>query len=195
PLFDAVDTVRLTLLALDGMISTTTFNTEAMAAQAASPYAAATDLAEWLVARGMPFRDAHAVVGEKVRRALAGEGSLGELRHRVLRAPRAAPIAGLGTRDSRRRRRRRAPAPRNERRSAGADPPSADRPCECRDRPRPARPSNPRCRFPQKLLGGQHRQGWHRRRRVRRAGPRSAAWCGTARVCVRGRRGRRARSR
>ena len=79
PLFDAVDTVRLTLLALDGMISTTTFNTEAMAAQAASPYAAATDLAEWLVARGMPFRDAHAVAGEKVRRALAGEGSLGEL--------------------------------------------------------------------------------------------------------------------
>ena len=79
PLFDAVDTVRLTLLALDGMISTTTFNTEAMAAQAASPYAAATDLAEWLVARGLPFRDAHAVVGEKVRRALAGEGSLREL--------------------------------------------------------------------------------------------------------------------
>jgi argininosuccinate lyase len=79
PLFDAVDTVRLTLLALDGMISTTTFNTEAMADQAASPYAAATDLAEWLVARGMPFRDAHAVVGEKVRRALAGEGSLHEL--------------------------------------------------------------------------------------------------------------------
>ncbi len=79
PLFDAVDTVRLTLLALDGMISTTTFNTEAMAAQAASPYAAATDLAEWLVARGLPFRDAHAGVGEKVRRALAGEGSLREL--------------------------------------------------------------------------------------------------------------------
>ncbi len=79
PLFDAIDTVRLTLLALDGMISTTTFNVEAMAAQADTPYAAATDLAEWLVARGMPFRDAHAVVGEKVRRALAGDGSLAEL--------------------------------------------------------------------------------------------------------------------
>ncbi|HAB57363.1 MAG TPA: argininosuccinate lyase, partial [Acidimicrobiaceae bacterium] len=79
PLFDAIDTVRLTLLALDGMISTTTFNTEVMAAQAASPYAAATDLAEWLVAQGMPFRDAHAVVGEKVRRALAGDSSLREL--------------------------------------------------------------------------------------------------------------------
>jgi argininosuccinate lyase len=78
-LFDAIDTVRLTLLALDGMISTTTFNTEVMAAQAASPYAAATDLAEWLVAQGMPFRDAHAVVGEKVRRALAGDSSLREL--------------------------------------------------------------------------------------------------------------------
>ena len=79
PLFDAIDTVCLTLLALDGMISTTTFNVETMAAQADTPYAAATDLAEWLVARGMPFRDAHAVVGEKVRRALAGEGSLHEL--------------------------------------------------------------------------------------------------------------------
>jgi len=79
PLFDAVDTVRLTLLALDGMISTTTFDTDAMAAQADTPYAAATDLAEWLVAQGVPFRAAHAVVGEKVRRALAGEGSLVEL--------------------------------------------------------------------------------------------------------------------
>ena len=79
PLFDAVDTVRLTLLALDGMVSTTTFNTDAMAAQANSPYAAATDLAEYLVAKGMPFRQAHAVVGEAVRNALAGEGTLAEL--------------------------------------------------------------------------------------------------------------------
>jgi len=78
-IFDAVDTVRLTLLALDGMLSTTTFNVDVMAAQADSPYAAATDLAEWLVGRGMPFRDAHGVVGEKVRRSLAGEGSLAEL--------------------------------------------------------------------------------------------------------------------
>jgi argininosuccinate lyase len=66
-------------LALDGMVSTTTFNTEAMAAQASSPYAAATDLAEWLVARGTPFRQAHAIVGELVRRALDGEASLVDL--------------------------------------------------------------------------------------------------------------------
>ena len=82
PLFDAIDTVRLTLLALDGMISTTTFNADAMAAQADTPYAAATDLAEWLVAQGMPFRDAHAVVGEKVRRALGGGGVAGRTRRR-----------------------------------------------------------------------------------------------------------------
>ncbi|MGZ0219157.1 MAG: argininosuccinate lyase, partial [Acidimicrobiales bacterium] len=79
PLFDAIDTVRLTLLALDGMISTIRFRTDRMAEVASSPYAAATDLAEWLVASGMPFRQAHAVVGEIVRKALAGEGSLSEL--------------------------------------------------------------------------------------------------------------------
>jgi argininosuccinate lyase len=79
PIFDAVDTVRLTLLALDGMVSTITFRSDRMAEAASSPYAAATDLAEWMVARGVPFRNAHAVVGELVRKALAGEGSLDEL--------------------------------------------------------------------------------------------------------------------
>ncbi len=79
PLFDAVDTVRLTLLALDGMVATTTFNTDRMAEQANSPYAAATDLAEFLVSKGMAFRDAHAVVGEHVRNALEGQGSLVDL--------------------------------------------------------------------------------------------------------------------
>jgi argininosuccinate lyase len=79
PLFDAVDTVALTLAALDGLVSTLTFRTDRMAEQASSPYAAATDLAEWLVERGTPFRDAHAIVGEKVRRALAGEASLADL--------------------------------------------------------------------------------------------------------------------
>ena len=79
PLFDALDTVRLTLLALDGMISTLTIRGDRMAAAADSPYSAATDLAEHLVVNGMAFRDAHAVVGELVRRALGGEGSLAEL--------------------------------------------------------------------------------------------------------------------
>ena len=79
PLFDAVDTVRLTLAALKGLVATARFDIDRMARAASSPYAAATDIAEWLVARGMPFRQAHAVVGELVRRSLTGEGPLADL--------------------------------------------------------------------------------------------------------------------
>ncbi len=79
PLFDAVDTVRLTLSALDGLMASARFDTDRMAAAASSPYTAATDVAEWLVARGTPFRQAHAIVGELVRRSLAGEGPLADL--------------------------------------------------------------------------------------------------------------------
>ena len=97
PLFDAFDTVRLTLAALDGMVSTLAFRTDRMADAADSPYAAAIDLAEYLVAAGTPFRDAHAVVGALVRAALAGEGSLVDL---VLaderRGPEAAALLAPG---------------------------------------------------------------------------------------------------
>ncbi len=79
PLFDSCDTVRLTVLAMVGLVDTLVFNTDTMAAQADSPYAAATDLAEFLVTKGMPFREAHAVVGEHVRNALAGQGALADL--------------------------------------------------------------------------------------------------------------------
>ena len=79
PLFDAADTVMLTTAALDGLMATASFDAERMAAAASSPYAAATDLAEWLVARGMPFREAHGVVGALVRRSLDGEGPLADL--------------------------------------------------------------------------------------------------------------------
>ena len=71
PLFDAVDTVRLVTLALDGLLSTASFNAPAMAAGADDPFVAATDLAEWLVARGTPFREAHAVIAALVREALS----------------------------------------------------------------------------------------------------------------------------
>lgn len=79
PLFDAIDQVQLALVAIGGLLATATFRTEAMAAAADSPYAAATDLAELLVERGTPFREAHAIVGDIVRRALAGEASMVEL--------------------------------------------------------------------------------------------------------------------
>jgi argininosuccinate lyase len=70
PLFDALDTVRLGLGAVAGMYRTMRFDTDRMAAAADSPLAAATDLAELLVADGVPFRAAHAVVGSLVRRSL-----------------------------------------------------------------------------------------------------------------------------
>jgi argininosuccinate lyase len=79
PLFDAVEQVQLALTAITGMLATLEFRTDRMQAAADSPYAAATDLAELLVAQGTPFRDAHAIVGALVRRALAGEGALAAL--------------------------------------------------------------------------------------------------------------------
>ena len=79
PLFDAMDQVSLALSALNGMISTARFVPERMKAAADAPTMAATDLAEFLVRAGMPFRDAHAIVGALVRRSLNGEGSLVEL--------------------------------------------------------------------------------------------------------------------
>jgi argininosuccinate lyase len=79
PLFDTVDQIRLALGAITGMVATATFNPERMRAAADSETTAATDLAEWLVRKGTPFRDAHAIVGALVRRSLAGDGSLREL--------------------------------------------------------------------------------------------------------------------
>ena len=79
PLFDSVDQIKLALGAVTGMIATATWVPERMQAAADAETTSATDLAEWLVQRGTPFRDAHAVVGTLVRRSLAGEGSLAAL--------------------------------------------------------------------------------------------------------------------
>jgi argininosuccinate lyase len=79
PLFDAVDQMKLALAAMSGMMSTARFERKRMQAAADSPYLAATDLAEWLVGRGMPFRDAHALVGGVVRDSLARNVDLAEL--------------------------------------------------------------------------------------------------------------------
>jgi argininosuccinate lyase len=95
PLFDAVDQVRLALGAITGMIATATFRPERMQAAADAETTSATDLAEWLVERGVPFRDAHAIVGTLVRRLLAGEGTLRDLvsAHAELGAEAAALVA------------------------------------------------------------------------------------------------------
>ena len=66
PVFDAVDTLLLVLPAMAGLVGTLRFHTERMAQGAAAGYALATDLAELLVRRGVPFREAHEVVGHLV---------------------------------------------------------------------------------------------------------------------------------
>jgi argininosuccinate lyase len=79
PLFDAIDQATLALSAMTGLLKTATFDTESMRAAADVPVMAATDLAEWLVTRGVPFREAHATVGSLVRRSLDEERTLPEL--------------------------------------------------------------------------------------------------------------------
>ncbi|MDQ4502631.1 argininosuccinate lyase [Sinomonas sp. ASV322] len=69
PVFDAADTLELLLPAVSGMIATLTFNTERMASLAPQGFALATDIAEWLVRQGVPFREAHELSGAAVRQA------------------------------------------------------------------------------------------------------------------------------
>jgi argininosuccinate lyase len=63
PVFDAVDTLALALPAMAGTVRSLTFDRERLATTAADGFAMATDLAEELVRRGTPFRDAHEQVG------------------------------------------------------------------------------------------------------------------------------------
>ncbi len=79
PLFDSVDQVSLGLLALSGMIATAVFHPNQMAQAADQQTLSATDLAEWLVSRGTPFRVAHAMVGALVARSISSEISLHDL--------------------------------------------------------------------------------------------------------------------
>jgi argininosuccinate lyase len=92
-LFDSVDQVNLAVAALTGMIATATFVPDRMQAAADADVTAATDLAEYLVRAGTPFRDAHAIVGRLVRRHLAGEGSLGALAAEAIDADAGALVA------------------------------------------------------------------------------------------------------
>jgi argininosuccinate lyase len=79
PLFDALDQVVLALVGLDGLLGTATFDHDRMQSAASGPGLAAVDLAEWLVANGMPFREAHGLVGALVRESIERGVPLGEL--------------------------------------------------------------------------------------------------------------------
>jgi argininosuccinate lyase len=66
PVFDSVDTLLLVLPAMAGMIGTLRINARRLRELAPAGFTLATDLAEYLVQRGVPFRDAHEIVGHLV---------------------------------------------------------------------------------------------------------------------------------
>ena len=78
-LFDAADTIELCLDAAAGMLGSVTFRRERLASAASDELLAATDVADLLVRRGVPFREAHGVVAGLVRRAIEEGRRLSEL--------------------------------------------------------------------------------------------------------------------
>jgi argininosuccinate lyase len=90
PLFDALDQHRLALGAVAGCLATCEFVPARMQEAADNKFAAAVDLAEYLVEQGIPFREAHARVGELVRAAAERGVALDEL---VMTAPDLGPDA------------------------------------------------------------------------------------------------------
>ena len=79
PLFDAFDQIGPALAALGGLLASADFDVEKMQAAADTPSSSAVDLAEYLVAAGMPFREAHALVGGLVRDSIERHVPLEEL--------------------------------------------------------------------------------------------------------------------
>ena len=79
PVFDAVDTLQVVLPALAGMIATMTVRADRIAAAAPVGYTLATEVADWLVRRGIPFREAHEITGALVARAAARGVGLDEI--------------------------------------------------------------------------------------------------------------------
>jgi len=78
-LFDAIDTVELCLAVAAGMLESITFDRERLASAASDELLAATDVADLLVKRGVPFREAHGIVGGVVRAAADRGKRLSEL--------------------------------------------------------------------------------------------------------------------
>jgi argininosuccinate lyase len=85
-LFDAVDTLALVLAAAQGMLAGATFSRERMAAAASDELIAATDLADLLVRRGVPFRQCHGIVAGLVREAVDSGRRLSDFGPDELRA-------------------------------------------------------------------------------------------------------------
>jgi argininosuccinate lyase len=86
PLFDAIDTVELCLEATEGMLAGIDFDRERLAEASEDEMLAATEIADLLVRRGVPFREAHGIVGGLVRDAVEQGKSLSELSPQELSA-------------------------------------------------------------------------------------------------------------
>ena len=84
PLFDTVDTLKDTLRIFAEMIGSITIKPEAMERAALKGYATATDLADYMVKKGLPFRDAHEAVAHAVKAAISHQVDLSELPLNVL---------------------------------------------------------------------------------------------------------------
>lgn len=85
PLFDSIATIQSCLGVLAAMVPTIAVNRERMREAASRGFATATDLADYLVRKGVPFRDAHEVVGRAVRECIAEDIALPDLALKRLR--------------------------------------------------------------------------------------------------------------
>jgi argininosuccinate lyase len=79
PLFDAVDTALVSLSTLNTLMNNVTFKSDRMLKSLEGDFSTATDLADYLVRQGLPFRDAHEVVGKLVASCIAKGHGLEEL--------------------------------------------------------------------------------------------------------------------
>jgi argininosuccinate lyase len=86
PLFDAHDLLMVSLAAMTGMVAELEFDAERMRAVAAAGHSTATDLADWLAAEGVPFREAHHIAGRAVAAAEAKRVGLDQLGLKELQA-------------------------------------------------------------------------------------------------------------
>jgi argininosuccinate lyase len=77
--FDAIDTVKACVEVFTGMIKTTRFNKDRMYEASEDGYTNATDLADYLVRKGVPFRETHEISGQIVQFAIRQEKKLSEI--------------------------------------------------------------------------------------------------------------------
>lgn len=84
--FDAIETVKNCLVLFDGMLSTIRFRNEVMEESAMKGFTNATDAADYLVGKGVPFRDAHGIIGQLVLYCLEKNSSIDSLSLEELKA-------------------------------------------------------------------------------------------------------------